>query len=127
VALAVALLGWRPTGAVSLPLALLAVALGTAAFAGLGLAMAGRLRAEATLAVANAAFVGLLLLGGVVVPLDQLPSPLAAIGSVLPAAPLAELLRVAAGAGGDGVRAAALLGAWAAAGVVLAIREFRWE
>ena len=48
--------------------------LGTAAFAGLGLALAGTLRAEATLTLANALFIACLLLGGVVVPLDHLPA-----------------------------------------------------
>ena len=48
--------------------ALAAVALGTAAFAGLGLLMAGRLRGEVTLAAANGLYLVLLLLGGMVVP-----------------------------------------------------------
>lgn len=128
VAVAVAVLGWRPSGPVSVPLALLAVALGTAAFAGLGLAMAGALRAEATLAVANGVFVGLLLAGGVVVPLDGLPAPVAAVASFLPAAPLAELLRVAfAAEAANPAPAAVLLAAWAVAGIALAARWFRWE
>ena len=43
---------------------MLALLLGTLAFAGLGLLMAGALRAEATLALANALFIAFLLLGG---------------------------------------------------------------
>src|SRR5689334_11107806 len=51
VGVAVALYGWRPAG--SPTLALLVMALGTVTFAALGLAMAGALRAEVTLAGAN--------------------------------------------------------------------------
>ncbi len=57
--------------------------------------MAGALRAEATLALANALFLVFLLLGGVVVPVDRLPDPVAALASLLPAAALSDLLRVA--------------------------------
>ncbi len=48
VGVAIALYGWRPAG--SPPLVLLTIALGTVTFASLGLAMAGALRAEITLA-----------------------------------------------------------------------------
>ena len=50
--------GWRPGPGVSWPLFGLALLVGTAAFAGLGLALAGTLRAEATLTLANALFIG---------------------------------------------------------------------
>jgi ABC-2 type transport system permease protein len=127
VAVAWLFLGWRPPGEVSWPLLLVALALGTATFAGLGLAIAGRLRPEATLAVANGAFVALALFGGLVVPLDHLPAGIAAVASVLPAAPLAELLRIALGAPGDPLPALATLGAWTVIGVGLAVRWFSWE
>ena len=127
ITIAMLVLGWRPPGAVSPPLALGAIGLGTAAFAGLGLAMAGRLRAEATLALANGLFVAFLLLGGIVLPLDRLPGPIAAVASVLPAAALAELFRVALGTGGDALRPLAVLLAWAVAAGGLAARTFRWE
>ena len=55
---------------------LVAVGLGTAASAGWGLALAGTLRAEAVLVLANVLFLGLIGLGGVVVPAGDLPSPL---------------------------------------------------
>ena len=45
----------------------------TVAFAGLGLLMAGTLRAEVTLAAANGLYLLLLLLGGMVFPLSKLP------------------------------------------------------
>ena len=126
-AIAIGPLGWRlPPGA---PLALLgaALVLGTLAFAGLGLAMAGALRAEATLALANGLFLAFLLLGGIVLPVDHLPAPLATVAAFLPASALADLFRVALGSGGDAARATLILAVWAVASVVLAARTFRWE
>ena len=104
-----------------------ALLLGTLAFAGLGLLMAGALRAEATLALANGLFIAALLLGGIVVPLDHLPGPLAAVADWLPAAALADTFRVALGSGGDAVRPLAVLVVWGAGSVALAVRTFRWE
>ena len=83
--------GWRSQG--SFAVTLLGLALGTAAFAALGLAMAGRLRAEATLAGANGLYLLFLLLGGGILPLDDLPAPLATLASALPAAALTNTLR----------------------------------
>ncbi len=128
VALAVGLFGWSPGPGASVPLALAALVLGTIAFAGLGLAMAGGLRAEATLAVANGLFLAFLLLGGIVLPVDHLPAPLAAVASVLPAAPLAETLRIGLGSSAaDPAAPLALLAAWAVGSAALAARAFRWE
>ena len=62
-------LGWSPSpGLVGVVGAVLAVVLGTAAFASLGLLVAGTLRAEATLAVANLVYLLLLAGGAVVLP-----------------------------------------------------------
>ena len=128
VAVAGLALGWSPTGGV-LP-ALLLLALGTAAFSGLGLLMAGTLRAEATLAAANLVYVVLLVTGGVVFPLAAFPDGAAALLALTPLAALAEGLRAAlGGAGGLGAVAAplAVLAAWAAGSLALAARLFRWE
>ena len=91
-AIAAGQLGWSADGPVNPALLIAAVLLGTAAFAGLGLLLAGTLRAEATLALANGLFFATLLLGGIVQPLDQLPGPLAALAALLPAAALAEIV-----------------------------------
>ena len=128
---ATAFLGWRPGPDASPILAVVAVLLGTAAFTGLGLLLAGTLRAETVLALANVLFLAFLVVGGILVPLSALPGPLAAIGGALPAAPLADLLRTALGTGAAG-RAdiagdVALLAGWAAASLALAARTFRWE
>jgi len=131
VAVAWLLLGWRPGAETSPLLAVAAVLLGTGAFAGLGLLMAGTLRAETVLALANLLFLGFLVVGGVILPVDHLPGPLAAIGAALPAAPLSELLRIALGtpsAAGDAIATPLiLLAAWALVALGAAAATFRWE
>lgn len=122
-------LGWSPGPGWS-PVALLAgLALGTMTFAGLGLLLAGTLRAEATLALANGLFLAALLLGGIIVPTDTLPTMVGAVADVLPAAALSDILRAAldAGAVGDPARALAVLAAWGVAAVALTVRTFRWD
>ncbi len=106
-----------------------AVLLGTVAFAGLGLLMAGTLRAEVTLAAANGLYLLLLLLGGMVIPLGKLPSGLRTFAEALPAGALSDALHAAfrSSAGGMPVRAWVVLGAWAIAAPSLASRLFRWE
>lgn len=122
---ALALLGWQPRGD---PLGLaLSLLLGTAAFAGAGLAMAGSLRAETNLAASNAAFVLLLLLGGSVFPLARLPPGLRATAAVLPAAPLAEAIRWSLSGGAAPGRALATLALWAIAAPLVAAATFSWE
>jgi ABC-2 type transport system permease protein len=125
VAAAVAL-GWRPDVDV-LPLTA-ALVLAVLAFTGLALALAGRTRALVALAAANAIFVVLLLLSGMVFPLDELPSTLRGIARALPSTALAEAAR---GALTDGVgipgRVWPVLVLWAAGAAVLAVTLFRWE
>lgn len=124
---AVVVLGWTVAPGASIGLFVLAMLLGTAAFAGLGLLLAGTLRAEATLALANALFLAFLMVGGIVLPVDHLPTPLDAIATVLPAAALSEALRAALGGGGAVGLPLAILGAWALVTTGLAVRTFRWE
>ena len=122
------LLGWSVRWeARTVLLAVVFVALGTAAFAGLGLLMAGRLRAEATLAGANGLYLVLLLVSGMVVPLSRLPGGLAAVARVLPSGALAEGLRSAFEGSGPVVRPFAVLVVWAVVALAAAARTFRWE
>ena len=119
-------MGWSPHGDPFSVLAL--VLLGTAAFSGLGLLMAGTLRAEATLAAANLVYVLLLAVGGVVFPLERFPSVMRPVLEALPISALAEGLRDvlqdgAAFPGGPLL----VLALWAAAGLALAARFFKWE
>jgi ABC-2 type transport system permease protein len=132
VATATVVLSWNAGSGGSVVLFVVAILVGTIAFAGLGLLLAGTLRAETVLALANILFLAFLAVGGIIVPIDRLPGPLAAIAAALPAAPLAELLRDALGspAGGaavDVVTPLSLLAAWAAGAIGLAAATFRWE
>jgi ABC-2 type transport system permease protein len=128
VAIAAGVLGWRAGSGASIPVFIVSLLLGTAAFAGLGLLMAGALRAEATLALANGLFIAFLLLGGIVLPVSHLPEPLAAIAPWLPAAALADAFRAALGSGDvDLARSLGVLAAWAVVTIGLTVRTFRWE
>ncbi len=118
-------LGWRPSA--TLGLGLLAELLATIAFAGLGLLMAGTLRAEVTLAVANGVYVVLLLIGGVVFPLSKLGG-LAGAARLLPAAALSDILHPTLGTGGPVPGLAwGVLAAWAVLAPALAALTFRFD
>lgn len=128
VALGVIVLGWAPGAGSNAVVVVAAILLGTLAFAGLGLLLAGTLRAEATLAIANGLFLVMLLLGGVILPVDDLPAILAGVARVLPAAVLSDALRIGLGAStGDPVGPLAVLAAWGAVTSLAASRWFRWE
>lgn len=119
-------LGWSPQGN-PLSVALL-ILLGTAAFSGLGLLMAGTLKAEATLAAANLVFLLLLVGGGVIVPLDKFPAAVQSVLGLLPISALSDGLREVLQQGaslpwGD----VAVLAVWAVLGLGAAARFFRWE
>lgn len=119
-------LGWEPQGS---PLAALVLVLaGTAAFAALGLLMAGTLRAEATLAAANLVYLLFLVSGGIAVPLDRFPAAARPVLELLPAGALTEGLRdVLRDGAGLPVAALLVLLAWASVAGALAARTFRWE
>jgi ABC-2 type transport system permease protein len=127
IAIAVGVLGWVPPPGTAPLLVLLAVILGTAVFAGMGLLLAGALRAEATLALANILFLAFLLLGGVIQPPAGMPGPLTAVASALPSRALADLLRGGLGAPGEPLIAGVVLVAWSIGVLVLVARTFRWE
>ena len=119
-------LGWRPAFAAGTAvLAVVAVALAGVTFSGLALALAGRLRAEATLALANVIYVLLLAGGALVLPLDRYPGPVQAVVQLLPTAALGEGLRACA------VGTALLwpllsLLVWCGPGLLAAWKGFRW-
>jgi ABC-2 type transport system permease protein len=119
-------LGWGSTGTRPV-LALLAVLLGTIAFAGLGLLLGGTLPGLTTLAAANGLYVLLLLVGGMIFPLESLPGWLQGLSRALPPASLADLLHGALEPhGAVPLRAWLVLGAWAIVGPAAAARWFRW-
>ncbi len=119
-------LGWSTSGRVVIAVVLLLI--GTVAFAGIGMLLAGTLRAEANLAVANGLFLVLLFLGGMAYPLAKLPTAVQDFAKALPAAALSETVRAVLTAGtsfptGELV----VLVIWAIAAPLAAIRWFRWE
>lgn len=121
------LLGWSPSAPNWLA-AIGAVLLATAAFAGLGLILAGRLRGEINLAAQNGLYLVLLLLGGMVIPFAELPAAVRAVAHVLPSGALADVLRDALGGGGARPGASwGVLAAWAAVTPPAAARLFRWD
>ena len=120
------LLGWRPTPtALGILLAVVAVLLAGTAFSGLALALAGRLRAEATLALANVIYVLLLAGGALVLPLDRYPGVLQSVVALLPTAALGEGLRAYA-VGGSPLWPLLSLLVWSGLGLLAAWKGFRW-
>jgi ABC-2 type transport system permease protein len=117
-------LGWNPDP--SLAGAFLAVVLGTAAFASLGLFLAGVLRAEATLAAANLIYLLLMAGGAVIIPSDAY----GAFGSLarwLPSGALGDAMRDALIRDTIAWSNLLVLLVWAAIGTFLTARTFRWE
>ncbi len=118
------LLGWTPKpGALGF---LLAIVLGTAAFASLGLFVAGVLRAEATLAAANLIYLLLLAGGAVVLPVSAYGG-FGHVARFLPSGALGEAMRSAFLSGDVAWRDLGVLLLWAALGTGLTTRTFTWE
>jgi ABC-2 type transport system permease protein len=120
-----AAIGWDVPGGIIPAIGLLLI--GTVAFAGIGMLMAGTLRAEANLAAANGLFLVLLFLGGMAYPLSKLPDAMQAFAKLLPAAALSETVRAALSPQAFPVGELVVLIAWAIAAPLLAARYFRWE
>lgn len=128
VAVAGLALGWEPPAESSPLVTLAAVGLGTTLSTAAGLLLAGMLRAEATLALANTLFVTSALFGGIVVPAATLPAPADAAVALLPTAALADALRTGFGVGGaDPVGPLLVLLGWTVVVVLAAVRTFRWD
>jgi ABC-2 type transport system permease protein len=118
-------LGWRPEP-VGVVLVVPLVLLGSAALGALALLLAGVVRAEATLAVANLAYLALAG-AGVVIPVDRAPAGLQPLLELLPSAALAESLRTATISGTVAWTLVAVLVLWTALGGAAVGRWFRWE
>jgi len=119
-------LGWRLHGS-TWPLAIAVVFLGTSSFAGVGLILAGRLRAEINLAAQNGLYLLLLLLGGMIIPRDSLPGFLSAAASALPSTALADLLRATLNGSGALAQPFIVLALWGVFAPAVAAKRFRWS
>jgi ABC-2 type transport system permease protein len=122
-------LGWRPSASGS-GVALAVVLLASAGFGGLGLLLAGSLKAEVNLAASNGLWLLFLLVSGMVAPLSDLPHWLQDVAKVFPAAALSTALHDAIGAAASpsvpGWAWVCLL-SWALAAPLVAVATFRWE
>ncbi|HEU4947427.1 MAG TPA: ABC transporter permease [Kribbella sp.] len=121
-------LGWEPHGGAAAVFGVILMVLcGTAAFASLGLLMAGVLRAEATLAAANLLYLLLLVGGAVMTPVDEYPASMQSVVQLLPSAALASGLTKATLEGTIPWAAALSLTLWAGVLGYLVSRTFRWD
>ncbi len=119
-------LGWKPSG--NLLEFILAIILSTSAFAGLGLIMAGRLKSEAVIGVANGVFLLLLVLGGMIFPITSLPAAISDVAKLLPAYASAHILfATSSGVASSTSSSWIVLAIWALATPLLATRLFRFE
>jgi ABC-2 type transport system permease protein len=119
-------LGWHPHGDPFSAAVLIIV--GTAAFGGLGLLVAGTLRAEVTLAVANLIWLVLLFAGGIAIPLSKYPSGAHDVLQYLPSAALSDgLHRVLQEGHFLPVGPLVTLFVWAVLALPAAARWFKWE
>ena len=109
----------------------LALALGAAAFAALGLAITGFIRSqEGSSAVLNVIVLPMAFLSGSFGPTRHYPAVLRAIAAVLPLKYLLDLIKGIYLHGQqiwDQPGAVAVLAAWGLFGMVVALRTFRWE
>ena len=122
-------LGWRMSGSGTALVEAIGVALlASIAFGGIGLVMAGSLKAELNLAAANGLYLVLLLLGGMVVPLGKLPGVLGTLSRALPSAALSSALRAALSSTSlVPAHSWIVLGVWALVAPGVAAATFRWE
>jgi ABC-2 type transport system permease protein len=119
-------LGWAPRWS-GLPAAVLVGLAGTAAFVALAMLVAGTLRAEAVLAVANLLWLLLVAGGAVLVPASVLPAGLEHVAQWLPSGALGEGMRAALLHGTLDVPSLVVLLAWAGVAGLAARRLFRWS
>ena len=103
--------------------------LGVVCFAALGVAFSHVIPNEDSApAYTNAVFLPLMLISGVFYSADDLPTVLRVVAEALPLKHLIDGFSEAiVGTPGDAATAAAVVGAWALAGLFCAVRFFRWE
>jgi ABC-2 type transport system permease protein len=120
------LLGWRPAAA-GIPVAVVLLVLGAAAFTSLGLLIAGTVRPEATLAITNLAWILLAAGGGILIPGSRLPDALSSVVGMLPSSALGDGMRAALIGGTIDAGACLVLLVWAVVAGLAATRWFKWS
>ncbi len=122
-------LGWRPVGGwVAGVVVTAALVLGSAGCAGIGLLLAGRLRAEVNLAAANGLYLILLMLSGIVIPLSSLPAVLRSVVLWTPSGAMADVVHQVLGNGTTpGTKDWIALTLWAVLAPLLASRTFTFD
>jgi ABC-2 type transport system permease protein len=124
--IAAVIVGWRPRFIVESFLdAVALVVLAAAVFVCLALLLAGRLRAEAVLGLANVVYLLLLAAGGLVLPVSRYPAAVRPLVDALPTAALGEGMRAAASGVALGWPVLVLAG-WLLVAAVAARKGFRW-
>ena len=118
--------------AAKVPAAAVTFVVGVAAFAALGMAVAGLVpSASSASAVANATILPLAFVSNVFIPLEDPPAWLATIGDIFPLKPFASSFQDAFNPLVDAPAfdwgALAVVAAWGIAGLVVALTTFRWE
>jgi ABC-2 type transport system permease protein len=126
-AVASLVLGWRAGADASAVALLVTTIVGAAAFAGIGLAIAGSVRPEAALVLANVLFLLALGFGGAFVPIGDLPAPVADVVRFSPVGALADTFAAALGNGTPIAAPFGVLLFWAVLADVFAARTFRWD
>jgi ABC-2 type transport system permease protein len=112
------------------PLSLAAfTGLGVVCFAALGIAFSHAIpNVDSVPAYQNAVFLPLIFISGVFYSADELPEALKVIAEALPLKHLIDgMSHAIVGGGGDAATAALVVAGWAVAGLVLAVRFFRWS
>ncbi len=122
-------LGWHPRGGVNGAASVVGLlVLGSAGCAGIGLSLAGQLRAEVNLAASNGLYLVLLLVSGIVVPLSTMPLPIGRVAVGLPPGAMAEGLHRVLGQGiAPTITDWIVLIVWAVLAPLGAARTFRFD
>lgn len=119
-----AAMGWQPAPAGIVP-ALLSTVLGAASFVSIALLLAGAIRAEAVLAIANLLWV--LFLGlGLLLPTSTLPGAIQPLAQTLPSGALGDAMRSSLVDGHWPWAQWVLLLAWGLGASAVTSRLFRW-
>jgi ABC-2 type transport system permease protein len=121
-------LGWKPHGGITaVVIGVGTLLLASAGFGGIGLFLAGRLRAEINLAASNGFYLVLLLVSGFVVPSDNFPHAVRAVIDLLPSGALAQIAQHLTLGQEIAWSPVLVLVVWAGLAPLLAARTFRFD